>query len=154
MLRLYKLSTYIFLLLFAVGCRKSDNPKLPALERVPVPLHTIDQSMDVIIQDPAQFNAKFTVDLYFKEDVKPKKMDVVVARNGDYSNVKVYKADVTTFPATIEVTGQQLATTFGIPITDIKPGDTYEFGSKMILDNGRTIPVFSPTGIDYDTGIT
>jgi hypothetical protein len=156
MLRLYKLSAFVFglLMLVAPGCRKSDNAKLPNLQRVPVPLFTVDQTMDVLIQEPDKFKGKFTVDLYFKDDVKPKSMDIVVARNEDYGNVKVYKSNVTTFPTTYEVTGQELATLFGIPITDIKPGDTFEFGSNMTLQNGTVVPMFSPVGIGYGTGIT
>jgi hypothetical protein len=155
MLRLYKMSACVFgLLMLVAGCRKSDNPKLPNLERVPVPKYTVDETMDVLIQEPDKFRGKFTVDLYFKDDVKPKSMDIVVARNEDYGNVKVFKSNVTTFPVTYEVTGQELATLFGIPLTDIKPGDIFEFGSNMTLQSGKVVPMFSPVGIGYGTGIT
>jgi hypothetical protein len=154
MSRIYNLSAIFFLLLFAVGCRKSDNAKLPALERAPVPLITIDESMDALIQDPAAFKGKYVVDLYFKDDIKPKKMDIVVARNEDYSNVKLVHADVSTFPTSFEITGPQLAALFGIPVTDIKPGDIFEVGANITLQNGRVLPMFSPEGIGYGTGIT
>ena len=155
MLRLYKVLACVFgLLILVAGFRKSDNPNLPNLERVPVPKYTVDQTMDVLIQEPEKFRGKFTVDLYFKDDVKPKSMDIVVARNEDYGTVKVFKSNVTTFPVTYEVTGQELATLFGIPVTDIKPGDVFEFGSSMILQSGKVVPMFSPVGIGYGTGIT
>src|SRR5689334_2305884 len=154
MLRIYKCSTYFLLMLLAFGCSKSDNAKLPSLERVPVPLITVDETKDVLIQDPATFKGQFAVDLYFKDDVKPKKMDIVVARNGNYNNVKVLKADVTSYPTIIQITGPQLAALFGIPVTDIGPGDEYEIGANITLQSGRVIPMFSPTGLGYGTGIT
>jgi hypothetical protein len=154
MSRINYLSGFLFLLLFTVGCRKSDNAKLPELERAPVPLITIDESLDALIQDPTAFKGKYNVDLYFKDDVKPKKMDIVVARNKDYSNVKLLQANVSSYPASFEITGPQLAALFGIAVTDIKPGDIFEIGANVTLQNGKVLPMFSPKGIGYGSGIT
>src|SRR5688500_14257673 len=109
-------------LVFA-ACRKSDNPKLPDLIRVPTPNLILDPTSDKLISpaSPASFQAKFNVDLKFKSDAPPKEMDVVVMKNGDKANVKTLKADVTTFPTPVEVTGQQLIDLFG-PIAD---GDVF-----------------------------
>jgi len=52
------------------SCRKEDNPKLPDLIRVPLPLITVDPTGDASIsaQNSAAFKGKVVVDLYFKND--------------------------------------------------------------------------------------
>jgi hypothetical protein len=51
-----------------VGCRKDDNPRIPALVQVPTPLIVKDATADQIIsaQDPNSFTGKFVVDLFLK----------------------------------------------------------------------------------------
>lgn len=154
MKNILRLSLSLCCMVLFFACRKSDNPKIPELERVPIPLITVNANAPVFIQDPAAFKSSFTVDLYFKNDAKPQKMDVVVARNGDYSNLKVFKADVNTYPTSFEITGQQLADLFGINISDIVPGDTYEISANVTLQNGKVIPAFSPYANAYGSNIT
>src|SRR5215218_11376935 len=95
---------YIFLLFVTViSCRKSDNPKLPDLIRVPTPLITKDTSGDGTISkdDPNSFRGKFIVDLFFKSDAPPQKMDIVIRKNGE--TVKPFKEGLTTFPTSLEI---------------------------------------------------
>src|SRR5688500_4109137 len=105
-------------LVIVSGCRKEDNPKLPDLTRVPTPLITIDVTANQVIsfQEPEKFVGKFIVYLYFKNDIKPKKFDVLIMKNGNKNNHKVFKTDITTFPTTETITGPQLVTLFGEPI--------------------------------------
>jgi hypothetical protein len=136
---------FIFLagiLFFA--CRKEDNPKIPDLARVPAVLVKLDATSDKFISPitPAGFKGKFTVDLLFPNE-KPQSVDVVVMRNNDPLNVKVVKAAVSTFPTPVEVTGQQLITLFGQPITG---GDSYTFGVNVNTTEGNTFVAFPTAG--------
>ena len=145
----------VFLLLAIVvvaGCRKSDNSKLPDLARVPVPSLKIDAASDQIINPgaPALFKGKVIVDLFFKGDVPPKKFDVVIMKNSNTAVTKVYKADVTTFPVTLDITGQQLIDLFGAPIAD---GDLFTIGVDITTQDGVVYQAFPAVGAAYGTGI-
>lgn len=152
-----KILTYSALIAFTLlsACRKSDNEKIPELTKVPVPLITKDASGDGTISkdDPAGFKGKFVVDLYFKDGPKPAKFDVVVMKNGDASNVMHLKDDVTTFPATIDVTGSQLISLFQSPIV---LGDKFTVGVNVTTQGGQLFEAF-PAGKDvvpYGSGLT
>jgi hypothetical protein len=136
------------MVLFA--CRKSDNPKIPELTRVPVPKLTVvansDQAIDVA-NNPANFKGNFEVGLLFPEDVKPQKVDVVVRKNGT-GTVKVFKTDVTAFPTSLQVTGQQLIDLFG----PIALGDYFDFATDIYLSNGLKIEAFPTTGLQFSGG--
>lgn len=133
-------------------CRKNDNEKLPALVQTPIPLLTIDETTDFLIEDPNQFSSKFNVGLYFKDNTPPRTSDIAVTMNGDYSNVKILKTGVTTLPAVESVTAKEMIELFGKTTADIKAGDYFEIGLNMTLDNGQVVPAFldgqSPYGGD------
>jgi hypothetical protein len=136
------------MVLFA--CRKSDNPKIPELTEVPVPKLTAvansDQAIDVA-NNPANFKANFDVGMLFPEGTKPQKVDVVVRKNGTGA-AKVVKADVTTFPTNVQVTGQQLINLFG----PIALGDFFVFATDIYLTNGLKIEAFPATGVQFSGG--
>jgi len=134
------------------ACRKSDNPKLPDLIRVPTPNLILDPTSDKFISpaNPAGFKAKFSVDLKFKSDAPPKEMDLVVMKNNNKANVKTVKADITTFPTAVQVTGQQLIDLFGAPIAD---GDQFLFGVDITTQAGMLFQAFPATGNAYGTGV-
>jgi len=136
-------------------CRKDDNPKLPKIERVSVPLLIKNETDgDFLIQDPEIFKAVFTTDLYFKDGAKPKSYDVVIAFNGDYSNVKVYKANVTSFPSQFSITGPELYSLFGKTIAnDFKVGDYFEIGANIVSESDLSVPAFNKTGSAYGSDI-
>lgn len=48
-------------------------------------------------------------------------------------------AEVTTFPSDFSVTGQDIATALGIPVTDIQPGNNIEFLGKSIGYDGSEL---------------
>lgn len=147
----------IFSLLFSSfaaifnSCRKEDNVKLPDLIRVPLPLITKDPAGDDVIsgQDPAAFAGKFVVDMYFPNDIKPQKADAVVIKNGDESIVRTIKADITSFPTTIDITGTQLETLFGEPIV---AGDNFQIGVDLTTMDGLKFEAFPTTGLPYASG--
>jgi hypothetical protein len=139
-------------IVFLYSCRKDDNPKIPDLTRVPTPLITIDPTSDKLINpgNPAAFKGKVNVGLYFETDIKPQKFDVVVMKNGNKANVKVLKADVTTFPTTVEFTGQELITLFGGPIAD---GDAFDIGVDITTQSGEKFLAFPAVGNAYGAGV-
>lgn len=139
--------------LLATGCRKSDNPRLPDMERVPIPSVVRDAASDKFISpvDPNAFNGKVIVDLFYKNDAKPKKFDVVVIKNDNKANSMVLQADVTSFPVTINVTGAQLATLFGAPIQE---GDRFDVGVDVTSQSGKKYPAFPEVGTPYGAGVS
>ena len=122
------------------ACRKDDVQPPPDL-RFPLPLLTKDTTGDVFIsgKDPVSFLGKFVVDMYYGTAVKPQKVDIVVIRNDNRTNVKTIKADVTNFPASIEITGTQLTTLFD---STIKLGDKFEIGADVTTINGQKFEAF------------
>src|SRR5262245_19471874 len=95
------------------ACRKDDNPRIPQLTQVPVPVMVIDPSSDQFINpsNPASFKVKFVIQKLFDNDITPQKTDIVVMKNRNTGNVKVAKPGVG-LPSTIEITGQDLINLF------------------------------------------
>ena len=146
----------ILLLAFATvfnACRKEDNPKIPGLENFNwLPLLVKDQTTNISIpgQNPVSFVGKFVIDKYFEADINPQKVDVVVIKNGIKASVKTIKADITSFPATIEVTGPQLTTLFGAPII---LGDNFTIGVDITTPGGKKFEAFPLIGNAYAAGV-
>jgi hypothetical protein len=147
----YSLLTLLGLAFFLVNCNKQVGPdhlpNLPQLTRAPIPLFTPDTSLDQVIQQPQDFHASFTLSLYFPDDVQPASCDIDVAMNGDYTNIKKLKTGITSFPAKVDVTGDDLAKLFGIATSDIKPGYKFELRATFTLKDGTVLPGFA-NGID------
>lgn len=133
----------IAFLLIITGCRKEDNPKLPDLARVPTPQITKVENTDAVISkdNPTAFNGKFTVGLYFENDIPPQKMDVVIRKNN--TTTKVFKENITTFPTTIALTGEELETLFGAPLA---LADNYDVGVDITTKEGKVFNAFPVTG--------
>ena len=135
------LALSVGVLLAFTGCKKDDGAirKRISITDVPTVTTNIDatgsQAIDLL--NLASFSGKFKVDLYFPGAVPPTKVDVVVRKNNgavNNNNVKVYKAGVTTFPASYTVTAAEIATLFGAPIT---LGDTYDFAPDIYVGTQR-----------------
>nr|WP_067056643.1 hypothetical protein [Mucilaginibacter sp. L294] len=129
-------------MLFMVSCRKSDNPKLEGVIRVPLPKITIDKTGDLTIsaKEPDAFAGKFDVGLVYPDDVKPAKVDIVVMKNDSVEIIKVLKADVSTFPTALTVTGVQLKQLFG---ESAAIGDSYQIGANITTTDGKLYPAFA-----------
>lgn len=145
---------YFFLAatLFA-GCTKNDGaiPKDVALERIPQPQVVKDGGSAAIdMTHLSDFKGIFTVGLYFPTDVPPAKFDVVIRKNGDAGNVKLFKADVSTFPTTLDITADQLATLFG---DSIVLADNYDIGVDIYTQSGKKYEAFPAVGVGYGSGI-
>lgn len=145
--------SFLFLLMIILpGCRKEDNPKIPDIIEVPLPYFEKDPSTSLTIsaQDPTTFSAKFSVDNFFKAGIPPKEMDIVIIRNEDPLSVKTLLENVTTFPTTIEITGQQLLDLFGEPIA---LGDRFDIGANITTQDNQTFPAFDAIGNAYGAGV-
>ncbi len=142
--------------IFLNGCSKEYGPdkipNFPKMDAAPVPKFTVDASADLVIQQPEEFRGKFTLDLYFPEDTRtfPKSADISVVRNRKYTNIKKIKSGITSFPVTIEVTGSELAALFGVDVSEITPGDRFEFRADFTMPDGTVIPGF----VDLNNGET
>ncbi|KAA2244675.1 hypothetical protein F0L74_01495 [Chitinophaga agrisoli] len=146
--KIFSLMILCAAVLMVSSCRDKDNPAIPDLKRTVLPQFVKDTSVDVLIQDPATFRGRFNVGLYFANDNKPQKMDIVVVMNGDKSKIKTLKANVSSFPATIDVTADQLAQLFGKTAADIQTGDAFDIGADVTLTDGTFIPIFRTDGTE------
>lgn len=130
------------------GCKKDDGPIkeeiLSKLEDVPAISTNPDAtgSQAISILNLASFNGKFSVTKYFPNSISPDKVDVVVRKsNSSGKTVKVFKADVSSFPASFTVTSADLTTLFGA----IALNDNYDF-SVDIYYKGKKYEAFPADG--------
>ena len=147
----YIYSLLAIFVLFAASCRKSDNPRIPDLQRVPVPYIKADatKSPSIDVLNPASFSQTFTFDSYFTSDIPPKQMDLVAIKNGVKTSVKTVQGGFTTFPATANVTGTQLLTLFG----PIVLGDNFTFGLDITTQDGSVYHAYPALGVGYGSGV-
>ena len=136
--------------IFLSACSKDDGPvpKAIGLERVPAPLLTRDatSSISIDITNPAAFNGKFTVSLYFPTDIPPSKLDIVLRKNNNNGNIKVFQAGVTTYPSSFTLTASQISTLFGAPLA---VNDNYDVGVDVYANTGKKYEAFPVTGLGY-----
>ena len=137
------------------ACTKDDTeaPPPPPDLSVPIPLIIKDTTAEVFIsaKDPGSFTGKFIVDLYSRTGITPQKMDVVVMKNNDRVTIKTIQEDITTFPASIQVTGTQLTTLFD---STIQLGDKFELGANVTTKNGKKFEAFPYSGNPYNLDST
>src|SRR5688572_6815838 len=107
------------------SCSKDDGavPSRVDIEDVPVVTMVADAtgSQSITFTNQATFSGKFRADLYFPGTTPPTKVDIVVRKSNGTgvitnTNVKVFRADVTTLPASFTVTAAEIVALFG-PIT-------------------------------------
>jgi len=134
------------------GCEKDDGPisdiyPITAVPTISTPIDpTGSQAIDML--NLAAFAGKFKVEQYFPGTTPPTKIDVVVRKNASNTNVKVFKAGVTSLPAAYTVTAAELATLFGAPIV---LGDRYDFAPDIYVGD-RKFEAFPVTGTGIGTG--
>ena len=130
-------------MIFVAGCKKESDryPSAIALKRVPYVNVKIDasgsQAIDLL--NLANFSGKYTISLLYTDDAPPSKVDVVVIKNGNKSNVKVLQASVGTFPSSFTLTAAQLASLFGAPVA---LGDNYDIGVDIYTADGAKYEAF------------
>lgn len=139
------------------GCNKNDGPiKKEILDRIDaVPAMTVPidptGSQSINMLDLASFNGKFSISSYFEDGITPDKVDIVVRKNGAVGvNVKVFKANVTTFPSAYTVNAAEIATLFGTPIL---LDDAYDFSADIYVGN-KKFEAFPLGGVPNSSGPT
>ncbi len=132
------------------SCDRNDGfvPKEFTPERVPAPKIVKDATGSAAIDmtNLGSFNGKVNVSLYFPDDIPPQKFDIVIRKNNDNTNVRVFQAGVTSFPTVITITAAQIATLFGTPIT---LGDNYDVGADVYAQTGKKYEAFPAVGLGY-----
>jgi hypothetical protein len=143
----------LFAGVFLTACDKNDGP-VPddvKLERgIPQPqIVKNGGNASINALDPASFQGKYDLTgVYFPEDA-PSKMDVVIRKNGNNSNVKVIQAGVTTFPTSYTITAAQIATLFGAPVA---LNDNYDISADVYTRDGKKFEAFPNIGIPTAVG--
>ena len=138
------------------GCSKDDGPipKRIGIEEVPAMTMNVEpqktNNLDTIrIGTPAAFSGKFKAAMIFPTAAKPTKVDIVVRKNGSAANVKLFKADVATFPTSFTVTAAEIVTLFGAPIA---LNDTYDFAPDIYVET-RKYEAFPAVGAGSGSGV-
>jgi uncharacterized protein YaiE (UPF0345 family) len=137
------------------GCKKDDSPIREEfwsqIEAVPAVMVKIDNSgsQAIDLTNLPGFSGKFNVSMYFAGAKTPPKVDIVVRKNGSNTNVKLFQANVTTFPSAFTVTSAQIAALFG---TAILLGDTYDFGADVYTEGGSKYETFPLGSIGAASG--
>ncbi len=137
------------------GCTKDDGPikgdVLSDIDAVPAISTKIDPagSQSIDLTNLASFQGKFNVALYFEGAKPPEKVDVVVRKSsGGSTTVKVYKADVTSLPASFTVSSSDIEGLFGA----IAVGDSYDFSVDIYANGGKKYEAFPLGGIGTAAG--
>ena len=156
-MKIRKISLLLAIFLGAIiaftGCKKDDGAtkKRVTINDVPTITTTIDatgsQFIDVL--NMAAFSGKFKSDLYFPGTTPPSKVDIVVRKNASNSNVKLYKAGVTSLPASFTVTTAEIAALFG---TALALNDNYDFAPDIYV-GVRKFEAFPAVGVGTGNGV-
>lgn len=148
----YNILAFVILIFF-LACTKNDGPipKSIQLDRVPAPLITKEtgSSVSIDVSNLSSFNAKFNVALYFPNDAPPEKFDIVVRKNDNNNNVKLYQSGINQFPSHFTISAAQIETLFGNAIV---LGDKYDIGADVYTSAGKKFEAFPLLGKGYADG--
>lgn len=120
------------------SCSKDDGaiPDRVSIEDIPVVSINFASSSTLFLDtlrlaNQATFEGKFGASLFFPGALPPTKVDIVVRKNGATASVKVFKADVTTLPATFTIKASDIVALFGGAALESK--QTYEFALDLYV---------------------
>ncbi|MEJ7766972.1 MAG: hypothetical protein WKF89_04120 [Chitinophagaceae bacterium] len=136
-----------------IGCSKDNGaiPKNVNIEDVPAistNLETGGTTANITFSSQATFQGKFKVAVFFPGATPPTKVDVVVRKSA--ANVKVFKADITSLPASFTVTAAEITALFGTPLA---LNDNYDFAPDIYVGT-RKYEAFPSVGLGSGQGIT
>lgn len=130
------------------ACSKDDGaiPKRVSIEDVPAISINFENgglTLNVPEADLPTFEGKFKVTEFFPGSTPPTKVDVVARkRNGTTSAAKVFKADVSSFPANFTMTSAELGTLLGA----LAKNDTLELAPDIYVGN-KKYEAFPASGV-------
>lgn len=136
------------------GCSKDDGP-IPdniGIEDVPVITTNLESggtTATISLNNQVTFEGKFKVAMYFTDATPPAKVDIVVRKNASAANVKLFKADVTTLPASFTIKATDIAALFGAPLT---LNDIYDFAPDIYVGD-KKYEAFPATGQGNGQGV-
>jgi hypothetical protein len=143
----------LFFVIAFTSCKKDDGPipKRVGIEDIPTITSNIEagSATTIAFTNQAAFQGKFKVALYFPGTAAPTKVDIVVRKNASAASVKVFKADVTTLPASFTVTAAEIVALFGAPIA---LNDNYDFAPNIYVGN-KKYEAFPLTGLGSGAGV-
>ncbi|WP_205508907.1 hypothetical protein [Longitalea arenae] len=122
-----------------IGCSKDDGaiPVRVGIEDVPAittNLETGGTTGTISFNNQGTFEGKFKVALYFADAKPPAKVDLVVRKNASLAHVKLFKADITTLPASFTVKAADIEALFGAPLA---LNDTYDFAPDIYVGDKK-----------------
>lgn len=151
------------------ACSKDDGPipKNIGIEDVPVVSMNFEagaanvHTKTITFSTAAAFSDKFKATQFFQDALAPTKIDVSVRKGRSTStaatlpiatqipnsNVKTFKADITSLPATFTITAADITGLFG----PIAAGDVYDFGPDITV-NGKTYQAFPASSAGSGSG--
>ena len=141
-------------LILLSSCSKDDGPipERVGIEDVPVITTNLESgatAATITFNNQGAFEGKLKVALYFPDAKAPAKVDVVVRKNGSASNVKLYKADVTSLPFSFAIKAADLEALFGQALA---VNDTYDFGPDIYVGE-KKYEAFPITGAGAGSGV-
>ena len=137
------------------ACSKDDGaiPNNINIEDVPAistNLETGGTTANITFSNQAAFQGKFKMAMFFAGKTPPAKVDVVVRKNASAANVKLFKADITSLPASFTITAADIATLFGTPLV---LNDTYDFAPDIYVGT-KKYEAFPAVGSGSGSGVT
>lgn len=136
------------------SCSKDDGaiPERVSIENVPVITTNLESggtAANITFSNQGAFEGKLKVALFFADAKAPAKVDVVVRKNKAASNVKLYKADVTSLPFSFTIKASDLETLFGKALA---VDDTYDFAPDIYVGE-KKYEAFPVTGAGAGSGV-
>lgn len=137
------------------ACSKDDGaiPGRVSIEDVPAVSMNFESgasnvhSTTITFSTAPSFQGRFKASMFFEKETPPTKIDISVRKNSNLAtitspvtntNVKTFKVDITTLPATFTVTAAELAALFG---TAVAANDAYDFAPDIYI-NGKKYEAF------------
>ena len=139
------------------SCSKNDGPVTNRVSISEVPAITVPTdpsgSQFIPFTNQASFAGRFSVELYFPGSKPPDKVDVVIRKtNGstiNNSNQRVFRANVTTLPASFTVTVADIVALFGVPVA---LNDNYDFAPDIYV-GAKKYEAFPLVGTGTGSGV-
>jgi hypothetical protein len=137
------------------ACSKDDGaiPERIGIEDVPAVTTNVETggtTGTLAFTNQAAFQGKFKMALFFANATPPTKVDVVVRKNASLSSVRMYKADVTSLPASFTITAAEIEALFGAPLA---LNDTYDFAPDIYVGT-KKYEAWPAVGSGSGQGIT
>lgn len=144
----------IVIVIVLTGCSKDDGaiPERVNIEDVPAITTNLEAggtTATITFTNQGAFEGKIKVAQYFADAKAPAKVDVVVRKNGAAGNVKLYKADVATLPASFTIKASDIEALFGAPLA---LNDTYDFAPDIYVGT-KKYEAFPLTGSANGSGV-